>query len=185
MGKARKKRVSKAEWLAKALEILATEGWHGVRVDRMAREFGISRAGFYWHFQHRDDLMQQMLDYWAHEYTAVVTENVELKEGDPRDRLKKTSSMILEHDLARYDLAIRDWATHDRAAAKAVNSVDQKRFEFLSQLFREMGFRGKQPERRAQLFVCYHSSEFGMFANRTKVDREKLARLQCDLLVKK
>ena len=44
MEKARKKRVSKAEWLAKALEILAAEGWQGVRVDRMAGEFGISRA---------------------------------------------------------------------------------------------------------------------------------------------
>jgi AcrR family transcriptional regulator len=185
MEKARKKRVSKAEWLAKALETLAVEGWQGVRVDRMASEFGISRAGFYWHFENRDDLMQSMLDYWAHEYTAVVTENVQLQEGDPKDRLNMTRTMILEYDLTKYDLAIRDWATHDKAAAKAVKSVDQMRFGFVGRLFREMGFRGKQLEMRTQLFVCYHSCEFGMFANHSKANREKLSRLQYDLLVTK
>ena len=62
----RRKRVSKAEWLAQSLEVLAAEGVQGVRVERLARDLGIAKAGFYWHFRDRRDLMQSLLDYWTH-----------------------------------------------------------------------------------------------------------------------
>ena len=131
MKKSGKKRVSKAEWLALSLEVLATEGVQGVRIERLARDLGIAKAGFYWHFRDRRDLLQSLLDYWAHEFTAVVTENLELLEGDPKQRLYKTMLMILDHDLAKYDLAIRAWAAHDPAAAKAVRHVTRMRLDFL------------------------------------------------------
>ena len=53
-----KKRVSKAQWLERALEVLETEGLQGVRVERLARDLGIAKAGFYWHFRDRSDLRQ-------------------------------------------------------------------------------------------------------------------------------
>ena len=86
----RKKRVSKAEWLGQALDVLASDGIQGVRVERLARNLGIAKAGFYWHFRERRDLLQSLLDYWTHEFTAVVTENSELLEGDSKKRLHKT-----------------------------------------------------------------------------------------------
>ena len=39
-----KKRVSKARWLERALEVLETEGLQGVRVERLARDLGIAKA---------------------------------------------------------------------------------------------------------------------------------------------
>ena len=178
-----KKRVSKAEWLARSLEILASEGIQGVRVERMARDLGIAKAGFYWHFRDRHDLLQSMLDYWAHEYTAVVTENPRLLHGDPKKRLYETMLMILEHDLAKYDLAIRDWATHDPAAAKAVRLVYRMRFDFLRSIFSELGFRGRQLEMRTRLFVTYHSWEQVMLDGVTKEERRKLLRLRYKLFL--
>ena len=103
-----KQHVSKAEWLARALEVLASEGVQGVRVERLARDLGIAKAGFYWHFRDRRDLMKSMLDYWTYEFTAVVTENPKLLEGEPKKRLYETMVMILEHDLTKYDPGIRD-----------------------------------------------------------------------------
>ncbi|MBW2686907.1 MAG: TetR/AcrR family transcriptional regulator, partial [Deltaproteobacteria bacterium] len=38
----RKKRVSKAEWLDRALDVLELEGVQGVRVERLARDLGIA-----------------------------------------------------------------------------------------------------------------------------------------------
>jgi len=183
--KAQKKRVSKAEWLAHGLEVLASDGVQGVRVERLARDLGIAKAGFYWHFRDRRDLLQSMLDYWAHEFTAVITENSELLEGDPKQRLYRTMVMILDHDLTKYDLAIRDWAAHDPAADKAVRLVYRMRLEFVRSIFSDIGFRGQQLEMRTRLFVCYHSWELAMFADLSREERRKFLRLRHKLLVTK
>ena len=181
--KPRKKRVSKAEWLALALEVLASEGVQGVRIERLARDLGIAKAGFYWHFRDRSDLLQGMLDYWLHEFNAVITENPELLEGDPEQRLYRTMVMILDHDLTKYDLAIRDWAARDPAAAKAIRLVYRMRLEFVRAIFSDLGFRGRQLEMRTRLFVCYQSWELAMFDDLSKEERRKLLRLRHKLLV--
>ena len=181
----RKQHVSKAEWLARALEVLAAEGVQGVRVERLARDLGIAKAGFYWHFRDRRDLLQSMLDYWTHEFTAVITENPKLRTGDPKKRLYDTMVMILDHDLTKYDLGIRDWAAHDPDAAKAVRSVYRMRLEFVRGIFSELGFRGQQLEMRARLFVCYHSWEQAMFDDLSKDERRKLIRVRHKMLVTK
>ena len=180
-----KRRVSKGEWLARALEVLRSEGFQGIRVERLARDLGIAKAGFYWHFRDRRDLMQSLLDHWTRESTAVVTENPELVEGDPEKRLYKTMVVILDRDLAKYDLAIRDWAARDPDAAKAIRLVYRKRLEFVRGIFSDLGFRGQQLEMRTRLLVCYHSWEQTMFEDSPKEERHKLLRLRLKLLVTK
>ena len=70
MKKLPRKRVTKAEWQELALKVLASEGVQGVRVERLARDLGIAKAGFYWHFRDRRDLLQSILAYWANEFTT-------------------------------------------------------------------------------------------------------------------
>ncbi|MHC4350247.1 MAG: TetR/AcrR family transcriptional regulator, partial [Planctomycetota bacterium] len=55
-GKAMRK--SKAHWFQAALAALAREGIQGVRVERLARDLGVAKSGFYWHFRDRDDLLR-------------------------------------------------------------------------------------------------------------------------------
>jgi AcrR family transcriptional regulator len=178
-----KKRVSKAQWLDRALEVLEAEGLQGVRVERLARDLGIAKAGFYWHFQDRSDLLQNLLDHWAHEFTAVVTANPELSAGNPEKRLYEAMLMILEHDLAKYDLAIHDWAAHDSAAAKAVRHVTRTRLDFARSIFSDLGFRGRQLEMRARLFIGYHAWEHATFQDLSKKERRALLRLRHKLLM--
>ncbi len=179
------KRVSKAQWLARALEVLAAEGMQGVRVDRLARDLRIARAGFYWHFKNRRNLLDSMLQYWTDEFTAVVTRNPQLLRGDPAQRLYQTALVILERNLAKYDVAIRDWSAHDKSAAKVVRQVYKMRLDFIRSLFREMGFRGGQLEMRTRLYVCYHSWERAVFQDISKTERRKLLRLQLKMLTEK
>ena len=93
--------------------------------------------------------------------------------------------MILEHDLTKYDLAIRDWAARDPAAAKAVRSVYRMRLDFVRSIFSDIGFRGRQLEMRTRLFVAYHSWEETMFDDLTKDERRQLLRLRHKFLVAK
>ena len=180
-----RKRVSKSEWLGQALEVLSREGVQGVRVERLARDLKIAKSGFYWHFRDRRELLSQVLEHWAYEYTEVVIQYQELLDTDPESRLDQISSMIRKHHLTKFDLSIRAWAEHDEMAAETVAQVYQKRLGFIRETFRELGFEGDELEMRTLLFVCYHSWEMSMYRGESERKLTRLQKLRIKLLTKK
>src|SRR5690625_5043301 len=49
------KGLSTQDWIDLAKETLITEGLPGVKVDRLAKKAGVTRGGFYYRFQSRQD----------------------------------------------------------------------------------------------------------------------------------
>ncbi len=155
--------VTKAQWLEAGLKALSEGGAGALKIERLARSLGIAKAGFYWHFKNRDDMMQQLLDYWTHELTEVISKNPEISSLGPKDRLKCIAEMIIDYDLARYEIAIHQWALQDAGAARAVRKVHRIRLVYVRRALSELGFTGDDLEMRAMLFACYHTWESPMF----------------------
>jgi AcrR family transcriptional regulator len=179
------KGVTKAEWLQKGLEILETEGAQALLVERLARALGISKSGFYWHFKDREDLRTQIVDYWTHEFTEVVTSNPNLRKRGPRERLRKVMEMILDHDLTRYETVMRVWAEEDPAIARRVFGVYRQRMDFIRAIFREMGFGEDDAEMRTRLFLCYHTWERSTFKAVSKKALRRQIPMRLALLTRK
>jgi len=175
-------RVSKGQWLDMALEVLETDGVAGVRVEVLAKRLGISKSGFYWHFKNRDHLLKDVLDYWTHELTEVLTTNPEMLALEPKHRLTRTAEMILEYDLTRYEISIRQWALQDALAARAVRKVNRIRLDYIGGTFSELGFSGDDLDMRTRLFVCYHTWEAPMFRETSRKQRRELIAKRIDLL---
>ena len=169
------KRISKKQWLSKALEMLKARGVESVKIERLASGLGISRSGFYWHFKNRQDLLEHLLDYWVNEYTGVVTDNPDVVKLDPDKRLLVVMKMIRQNKLSEFDLAIHAWARVDPLAHKVLTRALKTRFEFIHSIFAEIGFEGDELEMRTRLFVCYHSWEATSFP---ELSSQKHSRLQ-------
>ena len=180
-----KRGISKAQWLEKALEVFEEEGVNAVKVERLAARLNISRSGFYWHFKNRQDLLDQMLDYWIHEYTGVVTKNSEIQKLSPKDRLMMVMEMVEEYSLNRLELPIRAWAEHDEIARTAVTKAYKIRLKFAEDAFRELGFEGDELKMRSQLFIVYHKWANTTFSTRSKSERKRLRELRHILLTNK
>ena len=178
-------RVSKAQWLETALEVLETDGINGVRVEVLAKRLSISKSGFYWHFQDRNDLLKKLLDHWRHEITEIISMNPEVGKLDPKSRLIRINEMVHDSSLTRYDIAIRQWALSDKDAARVVRRVNQIRSDFVGQAFSELGFRGDQLEMRTMLFVCYVSMEEPFFREISRKRRRELINRRVELLISK
>ena len=181
----RKRGVSKAEWLEAGLAALREGSVAEVTIERLARSLGIAKAGFYWHFESRDELLRQMLDHWTHELTEVVTGNPELRRLDPRSRLIATSEMIVDYDLAGLDTAIHQWALQDAAAARAVRRVNKKRLDWVRRALQELGFEGDAVEMRAMLFVGYHVGESSAFCEISPKRRRQLIASRVAMLTRR
>ena len=168
-----------------ALDVLETDGIAGVRIEILAKRLGISKSGFYWHFKNRDHLLKDMLDYWSHEVTGVITANAEILTLNPKSRLVRTAEMILEYDLTRYEIPIRQWALQDAVAARAVKRVNRIRLDYIGGAFSELGFTGDDLDMRTMLFACYHTWEAPMFREISRKRRRELIAKRIDLLVSK
>jgi AcrR family transcriptional regulator len=174
--------ISKAEWLEAGLQALSDAGVAGITVEGLAKSLGIAKAGFYWHFKNRDDLLHQLLDYWSHELTEVITSNPEIHALKPKNRLIRTAEMILEYDLTRYEIPIRQWALQDAHAARAVRKVNRIRLDYIGGAFSELGFTGDDLDMRTRLFVCYHTWEAPMFREISRKRRRELIAKRIELL---
>ena len=177
--------VTKAQWLEAGLKALSEGGAGALKIERLARSLGIAKAGFYWHFKNRDDMMQQLLDYWTHELTEVISKNPEISSLGPKDRLKRIAEMIIDYDLARYEIAIHQWALQDATAAKALKKVKNNRLDFIRDAFSELGFRDDELMMRTMLFACYHTWESITFKEISRKRRRELISKRIELLTTK
>ena len=182
LGKKTTKRVSKTDWLTRALEALERDGIDAVKIEHLAKELGVSRSGFYWHFKNRQELIRTMVKHWGEEYTSAVMTNSKVLNANPKERLYHVMEMILENDLTRLELQMRIIAENDPVAWGMVDQVYQNRLGFLRSTFSELGFEGEELEMRTHLFVCYHTWEGVMFRDLSKASRIKWLKLRLELL---
>ena len=179
------KRISKDQWLDCALDALESSGIESVRVDKLARQLGVARSGFYWHFKDRQDLLSHMLAYWAHEYTEVVTQNKLLTEGPVIQRLENVMRTVRDYGLNRFEAAIFVWSQTDPAARGAFDRAFKMRVQFIGNMFAELGFEGDEKEMRAQFFIGYLAWEYTSFIPQSKTKQNRLLKLRLKLLTKK
>jgi AcrR family transcriptional regulator len=124
-------RTPRGSWIDAGLRALAAGGPDAVRVDALAAALGVTRGGFYWHFENRGALLEEMLDSWERRSTDEVLERVESEGGDPRQKVRRAGMLTFSRELLPIDLAVRDWSRRDRAVASRLQRVDNRRMEYL------------------------------------------------------
>jgi len=154
-------RTPRAAWIEAGLRALAAGGGpDAVRVDVLAKSLGVTRGGFYGQFKDRGALLDAMLDTWERAATDEVLEQVERRGGDARAKLRRAGALTFSDELLPIDLAIRDWARHDTAVATRLRRVDNRRMDYLRQLFGSLCDDEQEIEGRAvlafSLAIGYH-----------------------------
>ena len=69
------KGLTRQAWCLAALERIAAGGTSSVSVEGLARELGVTKGSFYWHFSDRAALIEAALEHWAEIAThRLITE---------------------------------------------------------------------------------------------------------------
>ena len=129
-------RTPRNSWIEEGLRAVAVGGPNAVRIEALAQALGVTRGGFYWHFDDRSALLAEILDTWERLSVDEVIERVEREGGDARARLRRLSALVASSDEPlKIDLAVRDWARRDEAVAKRLRRVDNRRMDYMRSLF--------------------------------------------------
>src|SRR5919197_670846 len=99
-------RTPRTTWIEEGLRALAAGGPDAVRIEALARALGVTKGGFYWHFDDRRALLEEMLDRWERLGVDEVIERVESGGGDARAKLRRLFALgTSSEDVLRIDLA--------------------------------------------------------------------------------
>jgi AcrR family transcriptional regulator len=130
-------RTPRVSWIEEGLRVLGSGGPESVRIEPLARALGVSKGGFYWYFDDRQSLLEEMLDAWERTWVDEVIETLEAEDGDARSKLRHLFALApaSRGELLKVELAIRDWARRDKAVAKRLRQVDNRRMSYLRTLF--------------------------------------------------
>lgn len=151
------------DWIEGAIGVLVDQGVEAVRIDALARQLGVTRGSFYWHFKDRDDLLRSMLTAWRDDATEQLIKRFDNRHSDPRALVKELLSLPFRGEQAKraasIELAIRGWARRDPMARHAVDEVDERRISYHAQVFSALGFSIAEARARAFAMYAYEVAE--------------------------
>jgi AcrR family transcriptional regulator len=147
-------RTPRTSWIEQGLRTLGVGGPDAVRIETLAQALGVTKGGFYWHFDGRRALLEEMLDTWERVVVDEVIKTVEAGGGDARAKLRRLFALAVSNDeLLKVELTIRDWARRDKAVAKRLRRLDNRRMEYMRSLFGD--FCPDEDEVEARCFLAF------------------------------
>ena len=173
-------------WIEAGLTEIARHGIDGVRVEVLAKNLGVTKGGFYRRFKDRGALLDGILKTWSAGRIASIEKQTSLDGATARDRLRAVIQLYAERMNTAgmaVELAIRQWARSDEAAAAAVAGVDAARLKNVAHLYRATGMSAEQADAQAFLFYCFIFGQSLLFLERGPRKRAQLIANSAEKLV--
>jgi AcrR family transcriptional regulator len=174
-------------WIEAGLREIARSGIVGVRVEVLAKSLGVTKGGFYRRFRDRAALLEAMLQRWRRGRIAAIEQQTSLDGASVRDRLRALIRLYSERintEGMAVELAIRQWARSDEAAASAVAGVDAARLKNVAELYRATGLAPEAADAQAFLFYCFIFGQSLLFLEQGPRKRAQLIARSAEKLLK-
>lgn len=148
--KSERTRLSADDWEQGALDLIAAQGVGALTVESLAKQLGVTKGSFYWHFPTREALLKGALARWEKIDTENLFDQVE-PIADPRERLRelfrRTGHEAKSHVI--YSALLR--ALDHPMVQPVIARMSQQRTDFLARGYREIGMSDDVAAYRARL----------------------------------
>lgn len=135
---------SRDRFFEAAQEILATEGYGGLKLAAVCRQLNVTTGAFYHAFDNWNEFTLALLENWRRERTTLIAE-LARSADDPVKQLEALLSATLELRHGS-EAAIRVWAAVDPEVAHVQALVDAERYDVVLEAMQRLV--GKRDARR-------------------------------------
>lgn len=146
-------RHTKADWIRIALDTLISEGVENVKVMVLSAKLETARSSFYWYFENREDLLDNLLTHWRDTNTKAIVDSTR----QPADTITQAISNVFSSWVGqgqfntRLDFAIRDWARRSGSVRRALDDSDAERLNALKEMFLRFDYEIDEADVRARI----------------------------------
>lgn len=143
-------RLSAEDWEDAALNLISEQGVGALAVEALARQLGVTKGSFYWHFRTREALLQAALERWEQYGEREIISQIEAI-PDPRERLPELFRRVA-HELQPHRVYAALLKALDHPLVVPVMArVSKRRTEFLHTAYSEAGLETDEALNRARL----------------------------------
>jgi AcrR family transcriptional regulator len=128
-----------------------------VKIDRLAKTLGVTRGGFYHHFENHDALLDYLLERWATSNGFLQETRSPKTKAEAFAEINKLVDRLIQEEAysPAFDMAVREWARIDPEVRRIVEKVDDDRIKWLTELFTVLGFNSKEALMRGRMLYMH------------------------------
>lgn len=169
-------RLTREDWIANARKALIASGVDDVKVDVLARRMKVTRGSFYWHFKHRQELLEALLADWVANNRREIAA-IERRVEDGAKGLVELFMVWLAEDpnFPSFDIAIRVWARKSKVVAKLVREIDDAWVGLFHLFLQRSGMADPEALVRARIMYYHQIGYYALSISETVTDRIRLA----------
>lgn len=174
-----KERLDKTAWILAGFRALSARGPVALKAESLARELGVSKGSFYWHFANIKAFQVAMIDYWVAVATEGIIDAVDAGAETAAERLALLVQLATEPPPEevggqRAEGAIRCWGRADAMVAERLRAVDSARIDYCENLFMAHGLAAAKAQLHGRLL-------YGGLIGLEQLSVAELAQLRGDL----
>ncbi|MEM9009959.1 MAG: TetR/AcrR family transcriptional regulator [Pseudomonadota bacterium] len=160
---AREPRLGPDDWILAALTALVEQGVDTVQIAALARDLGVTRGSFYWHFENREALLEACLGEWRARNTGVMIEALR-EAATLEDGILALFAIWVDHSRfdPRLDQAVRDWARRSDQVHRTVAAEDDDRVRAIAAFFERMDYAPTDAFIRARVLYFTQVSYYAL-----------------------
>ncbi len=151
-------RLSKESWLSHTLTKIGEIGVANIQVESLAKELNVTKGSFYWHFQNRDALLSETLEYWYKSATKAIGLAAQRNFDEPVDRLRYFFTLAFNRrpDVpgGPIERALHEWARMSEIAEQTTRQVDEDRVSLIADAYAELGMKEDQARQTATMALA-------------------------------
>ena len=145
--------MTREQWVDAASAAFRRDGLAGVRVEAVARDLGVTKGSFYWHFDDRRALVDAVVERWEAEQTEDVIART-AADGDPRDRLAALFAEVAARTARRGGERRLYLEAAGEGVQDAVRRVTARRIEHVTALLVQAGVPAEVARPRAVISLA-------------------------------
>ncbi len=144
----------KEEWIKLGFKLFAEKGETGIVVDQMATKLKCNRSSFYWHFNSKEEFIDQVIQFWVEMDTDQIIQLTN-NEGATKRKFRKLISLTFRKDpYMDFVFHIKRYALKRKKVQKIIDEIDEKRIQYTEDLISELGI--SRSKARVQARIAYN-----------------------------